>query len=336
MNNYLYILFFVLILNLFLKSEFIGKKLGVLSKPDSIRKLHKKKIPQVGGIIFFIILIFSLIIDFNSIFFSFKDLLPNLVVNKIFFLFSFTLLFLIGFIDDRRDLKPQTKIFLFIIVSFILFNSILLNDKIYLRFSFSKNIDLFNFNKLIFIFSFVFMLNIFNMFDGLNLQSSITFMILTAYIAFYLGFEPLIVIIIMFLLLFSYFNYKNIAFLGDSGVYLLTFIIFLFLFRIYKIESLNVVIDEFIILLILPIFDFFRVVTFRLKDMKSPLLADRRHFHFLILDKFSYNMTIIIILIGYLLPFVVYKFFNLGFFVSLTIFILYYFFFLKYKTLKIK
>lgn len=336
MNNYLYILLFVLILNLFLKSEFIGKKLGVLSKPDSIRKLHKKKIPQVGGIIFFITLIFSLIIDFNSIFFSFKDLLPNLVVNKIFFLFSFTLLFLIGFIDDRRDLKPQTKIFLFIIVSFILFNSIFLNDKIYLRFSFFKNIDLFNFNKLIFILSFVFMLNIFNMFDGLNLQSSITFLILTAYIAFYLGFEPLIVIIIMFLLLFSYFNYKNIAFLGDSGVYLLTFIIFLFLFRIYKIESLNVAIDEFIILLILPIFDFFRVVTFRLKDMKSPLLADRRHFHFLILDKFSYNMTIIIILIGYLLPFVVYKFFNLGFFVSLTIFILYYFFFLKYKTFKIK
>ena len=53
MNNYLYILVFVFILIFFLKSNIIGKKLEVLSEPDSIRKLHKKAVPQVGGIIFF-------------------------------------------------------------------------------------------------------------------------------------------------------------------------------------------------------------------------------------------------------------------------------------------
>lgn len=53
MSKYLYILFFFFILVLFLKSNLIGNKLKVLSKPDFTRKFHKNAVPQVGGIIFF-------------------------------------------------------------------------------------------------------------------------------------------------------------------------------------------------------------------------------------------------------------------------------------------
>jgi UDP-GlcNAc:undecaprenyl-phosphate GlcNAc-1-phosphate transferase len=333
MNNYLYIFFFFFILVLFLKSNVIGHKLRVLSKPDFFRKLHKKPVPQVGGIILFFVIIFLAIVDLNSVLLSLNGLLPNISINKFFFFISFILLFFIGFIDDRNNLNPKSKLILFTLTAYILIFSLSLSDKIYIKLSFYKNIDLFGFHNLILIFIFVFMVNAFNMFDGLNLQSSITFLIISAYITFYLGFQPLIMIIILFLLVFSYFNYKSYAFLGDSGVYLLTFIIFNYLLKIYQTESLKVTIDEFLILLILPIFDSFRVFISRLKEKKSPLEGDRKHFHHLILNKLSYKSSIIIITIGILVPILLYKILNIGFFFSLAIFILYYFLILRLKNL---
>lgn len=273
------------------------------------------------------------IVDLNSIFLLINGLVPNIPINKFFFLISFIILFFIGFIDDKISLNPITKLILLTFIAFILINSLSISDKIYIKLSFYKNIDLFGFHNLILIFIFVFIINVFNMFDGLNLQSSITFLILSAYITFYLGFQPLIIIIILFLLVFSYFNYKDYVFLGDCGIYLLTFIIFNFFFKIYQIENLKVTIDEFIILLILPIFDFFRVFILRIKERKNPLIGDRKHFHYLILNKLSYRSSLIVIIIGLLKPILLYKVFNLGVFVTLTIFILYYFFILRLKNL---
>lgn len=336
MNNYLYILVFVFILIFFLKSNIIGKKLEVLSKPDFIRKLHKKAVPQVGGIIFFLAIISLAIIDLDSIFLTLEGLVPNIHLNKFLFFFSFILLFLIGFIDDRKSLDPKTKLVLLTFVAYILFNSMSLSNQIYIKLSFYKNIDLFGFHNLILILIFVFMINVFNMFDGLNLQSLITFLTISVYTTFYLGYEPLIIITIIFLLVFSYFNYKNYAFLGDCGVYLLTFISFIFLLKIYKNEVFNVAFDEFLILLILPIFDFFRVFILRLKEKKSPLLGDRKHFHHLITDKFSYHVSIMIIIIGILMPITVYKILNLGFIASLSAFFFYYFLSLNIKVFKLK
>jgi UDP-GlcNAc:undecaprenyl-phosphate GlcNAc-1-phosphate transferase len=336
MSNYLYFFFFFYICFLFIKSDVIGDRLKVLSKPDSIRKFEKKPIPQVGGIILFLLIIFLAIIDLNIILLSLKGLVPGIGVNKFLFSISFFLLFFIGFIDDRKDLDPKTKLVLLIFVAYILFSSLSLGDQINIRLSFYKNIDLLGFYNLVLIFIFVFMTNALNMFDGLNLQSSITFLLINIYIIFYLGFEPLIMIIIIFLLVFSFFNYRNRAFLGDCGIYLLTFITFNFLLKIYKNESFNVAIDEFLILLILPIFDSFRVIFLRLKKKKNLMIGDRKHFHHLILNKFSYNFTIVIIFIGILMPITVYKILNLGFFVSFTFFILYYFLCLNFKGFKLK
>jgi UDP-GlcNAc:undecaprenyl-phosphate GlcNAc-1-phosphate transferase len=336
MSNYLYFFFFFYICFLFIKSDVIGDRLKVLSKPDSIRKFEKKPIPQVGGIILFLLIIFLAIIDLNIILLSLKGLVPGIGVNKFLFSISFFLLFFIGFIDDRKDLDPKTKLVLLIFVAYILLSSLSLGDQINIRLSFYKNIDLLGFYNLVLIFIFVFMTNALNMFDGLNLQSSITFLLINIYIIFYLGFEPLIMIIIIFLLVFSFFNYRNRAFLGDCGIYLLTFITFNFLLKIYKNESFNVAIDEFLILLILPIFDSFRVIFLRLKKKKNLMIGDRKHFHHLILNKFSYNFTIVIIFIGILMPITVYKILNLGFFVSFTFFILYYFLCLNFKGFKLK
>ena len=148
MNNYLYILVFVFILIFFLKSNIIGQNLEVLSEPDFIRKLHKKAVPQVGGIILFLAIISLAIIDLDSIFLTLEGLVPNIHLNKLLFFVSFILLFLIGFIDDRRSLDPKTKLVLLTFVAYILLNSMSLSNQIYIRLSFYKNIDLFGRNLL--------------------------------------------------------------------------------------------------------------------------------------------------------------------------------------------
>ena len=334
MSNYLYIFFLFFILVLFLKSNLIGNKLRVLSEPDSIRKFQERPVPQVGGIIFFLVIISLAIIDSKIILLSLKELVPSVGINIFFFFISFFLLFFVGFIDDRKNLDPKNKLVFLIFIAYILSSAISLNDKIYIRLSFYKNIDLFGFHNLVLIFFFVFLINVLNMFDGLNLQSSIIFLTVNIYIIFYLGFEPLIAIIIIFLLIFSFFNYKNQAYLGDCGIYLLTFTTFNFLLKIYKNEVFKVSLDEFFILLILPICDCVRVILSRLNQKSSPFLGDRKHFHHLILNKFSYNFSVFVIAIGTLMPIVLYKIFNLGFFVSLLFFIFYYFLSLNIKGLK--
>jgi len=336
MSNYLYIFFLFYILVLFLKSNVIGNKLRVLSKPDSIRKFQERPVPQVGGIILFLVIISIAIIDSKIILLSLEELVSSTGINRFFFSLSFFLLFIVGLIDDRKNLDPKSKLVLLIFIAYILLSSIALKETTYIRLSFYKNIDLFSFNNLVLIFFFVFLINMLNMFDGINLQSSITFLVINIYLIFYLGFEPLILIIIIFLLIFSFFNYKNLAYLGDCGIYLLTFITFNFLLKIYKNESLKVSFDEFFILFILPIFDIFRVIFLRLKEKKNPLVGDRMHFHYLILDKFGYKLSIVIIFIGILMPITFYKIINLGFFVSFAFFILYYFLSLYIKGFKSK
>ena len=152
MSNYLYIFFLFFILVLFLKSNVIGNKLKVLSEPDSIRKFQERPVPQVGGVIFFLVIISLAIIDSKIILLSLKELVPSFGTNIFFFFISFFLLFFVGFIDDRKNLDPKTKLVFLIFIAYILSFAISLNDKIYIRLSFYKNIDLFGFHNLVLIF----------------------------------------------------------------------------------------------------------------------------------------------------------------------------------------
>ena len=204
----------------------------------------------------------------------------------------------------------------------------------FIKLSFYKTIDLSHFSGLMNILFLITIINAMNMFDGINLQSSLFFFFIFSYVSFYLGFDPLISVILIFLLIFSFFNYKNRVFLGDSGVYLLTTLSCLYLLRIYQDQSLNISFDEILILHILPVFDFFKVTIHRLINKKNPFLPDNQHFHHLLLKKFSYKITIVILSFGSFMPILVYKILGLGFLIPLILFTFYYCFFIIYKNLK--
>jgi UDP-GlcNAc:undecaprenyl-phosphate GlcNAc-1-phosphate transferase len=228
----------------------------------------------------------------------------------------------LGVIDDRQNLNANTKLLFLVLISYLLLVS-LSQQFIYLKFSFYKNIDLFEYKSFFFIFIFIFFINAMNMFDGINLQSSSYFLIIWIYIIAYLGFDLITAFTIIFLVIFSVFNYNNRLFLGDCGVYLLTFISFIYLLKTYNTREI-VTADEIASLLLLPCVDCFRVVLLRLLNKQSPFVGDREHFHYKLLQKFSYKATITLILFGSIMPIIFYKILNVGFAITIIIFFLFY------------
>jgi len=166
------------------------------------------------------------------------------------------------------------------------------------------------------------------MFDGINLQSSLLFLNVWTYIGLIQGFNLFTINIILFLLVFSYFNFKNKVFLGDCGVYLLSFLTLIFLLKIYILKK--VFFDEIVLLFILPFVDLIRVAIIRICKNKNPLLADATHFHHILISKFSFLSAIFIIMLGYIFPIFLFKFINFNFFMIIFLFFIYYLFFLNF------
>ena len=306
MINFSYLIILVLVFIMFMKSSYIGKIFGVMSYPDKSRKFHNKSVAQVGGIIFFLSLVFLVILNYQDIDGILNDFTQSTTLKKLIFFISFFLLFFLGLIDDRQNLNANTKLLFLVLISYLLLIS-LSQQLIYLKFSFYKDVDLFEYKSFLFIFIFIFLINAMNMFDGINLQSSLYFLIIWGYIAAYLGFDLIIASTIIFLVLFSVFNYNNKLFLGDCGVYLLTFVSFIYLLKIYNSQEI-VTIDEIASLLLLPCVDCCRVILIRLLNKQSPFIGDREHFHHKLLQKFSYKATITLIFFGSTMPIIFIKF----------------------------
>lgn len=318
--SYLIVLFFAFIM--FIKSSEIGEKFGVFSYPDKLRKFHNKSIPQVGGIIFFFSLVLLLILDYQNIEIILNDFTQSTNLRKFFFILSFIALFFLGLIDDRQNLNASTKILFFIFISYLLLISFS-QQLLYLKFSFYKSIDLFEYKSFFFIITLIFFINAMNMFDGINLQSSSYFLIIFTYIISYQSFDSILVFVMIFLVLFSAFNYKNRLFLGDCGVYLLSFVSFIYLLKIYNTYEM-ITVDEIVLLMLLPSVDCCRVVYSRLRNNQNPLIGDSKHFHHKLLKKFSYKITIAVVLFGSAMPIICYKILDISFFIIIIFFFIFY------------
>ena len=120
-NNLILFLIVSLIINFSVAnySWQISKILGLIDKPDSSRKHHKKVTPLIASLSIVFFLIFILI----------YDLIENFIINKdfiIIFVSSITV-FAVGVLDDRIDLSPLIKIILLSIISYL---SIILSENL--------------------------------------------------------------------------------------------------------------------------------------------------------------------------------------------------------------
>ena len=299
-NLYIFLLLFNLIFVFYFIN--ISQYINLFDKPDQLRKFHKKKIANIGGLLIYLNLLFFFIyFIFNNNYFDSHNFVLNRNEIYNFFIFS-SFFFIIGFLDDKYILSPNLKLLLFaFVIGCLLFieKNILITE---IKFSFLH--QTINISKISFLFtsaSFLLFINAFNMFDGINLQSALYSLFLLL-IFLIIGFATELIIILIFsLLFFTYLNFKNRCFLGDNGSLIIGFFLsFLFI----KSYNANFIIyaDQIFLLMMIPGIDLLRLAITRIYNGKHPFRGDRDHFHHNILEKYGHNKTILIILLIIVIP----------------------------------
>ena len=302
--NFLYFSIFIVIINsiFIVFYEKIGKFYNLYDFPIEKRKIHKKPVPLLGGLIFLInfILFFIFEILFNNDSF-FNDIF--LFSNRQIFIFflCFLTVFFIGFIDDKLKLSPMTKLILLssACYGFFSINQFMIINYIELGFL-NMVIDLFELGLIFSIICVVFYVNSINMMDGINLIVSL-YLVSTSIILLLFNFQINFAVIMMISsLFFIYLNSKGKIFLGDSGSYFISFIIAFVIISLY--ETKNLPSEQIIIFMFLPIIDSIRLFFLRIFSGKNPFHPDSNHLHFILLNRLGFKKTISLLFILFLIP----------------------------------
>ncbi|MBD1143764.1 hypothetical protein IDH14_03620 [Pelagibacterales bacterium SAG-MED33] len=117
MNEINIFFFLVCIINLLFiyNVSIISKLINIYDHPNS-RKIHKKKVPLVGGFLFILSILFYAC--FNQFQINYKDDFIN-----VFLILFLVIFFVIGLIDDKIELSSMKKILIFFF--FLFFFSLL-------------------------------------------------------------------------------------------------------------------------------------------------------------------------------------------------------------------
>jgi len=291
-------LLIIVIFNLFfyLNLKYISNKIGIFDYPDNLRKNHDKAIPPIGGIAIFFSLILFIIIN---ILFGKIEILSDFyyVTNQVNYksVFSFfcclILLLVIGILDDKNGVSANLRLLFF---GLIFYFSILLDDQLILK---SLNfqtlnivIDLDRVGVFFTICCFLVLINSLNMFDGINIQSGLYLLILFLILAYKKIFFNISIPIIISLIFFLYYNYKNKIFIGNHGIYFLSFILSFLVIKNYNTSNF-VTVEEVFLLFYLPILELSRLFITRLYKNKNPFKGDSNHIHHYLNRKIK-NLTL--------------------------------------------
>ena len=302
----------------------ITKIINLYDFPNQKLKLHKKKVPLIGGSIF--IFNFVLIYIFDQFITSnFFDIFFY-KIEKFTFLSFLIFFFIIGFYDDKKNIKPSIRFFLLILFTmiYIFLDNNLLIKKFTLSF-YDHKIFLNDYSVIFTIFCFVILINALNFYDGINGQSLIFFINVFLYLLFLTKryeFYGFIIIVLLFILIL---NLKNKLFLGDNGVYGLGITLSTSIIYEHNVHNNIHFADEIFLLLLLPGLDLLRLTASRLYKKRNPFYGDRNHIHHLLIKKYSLFFTNIFLIILAVIPIAAHNLLKLNFFMVITIFFIIYF-----------
>ena len=275
MNLIFYNILCLSILTLF---YYNSKKISVFT---SLYKKINDDTPLVGGLGIYLFFIFGIL---------------NLYISEKIYIFEnfsiiilITCIFIIGLLDDIFNINYKIRllsIFLIIFIFLKIDNRFIIN---YLYFeSLNKTFVLGNLSFFITPFFFMLLLNSINMADGINGNSGIIFLIF-----FLLMFNSnnelnlFLILLVPALVIFLIFNFKNILYLGDSGVYFLSIFMSLYITNRYNSINSNLSCEEIFLILMIPGIDMFRLFCIRIYQKKNPFKGDLNHLHHLLIRKFK-------------------------------------------------
>ena len=265
----------------------ISKLFNLFDYPDNKRKIHKEPTAILGGL--FLVINFLIILIYYSFFFS-ETIFPKEVFgfldnntdnrsNRALLSFFFTpvTFFFLGYLDDKFNLKPNIKLInliLIILLTLLIDQDLIITE---LKFDFiNKLIELNVFSIFFTTMSIVILVNALNMFDGINLQSTITYCLF--FIAF-IAYDSFFIISIFFiiqLLFISTKNFKGKIFLGSSGNMFLSYLVSLMIIKSYNIGNFENA-EMILLILSIPGFDLIRLFFKRILINKHPFSPDRNH-----------------------------------------------------------
>jgi len=295
MNIFLFLFLANFILLLFYKK--FSKILNIYDYPDGKRKLHPQKTPLLGG--FFLGINIALFCIFKIFNFTNIEISSVIFIEDIqivtFFVFSF-LIFLIGILDDKIEIRANTKFILLFITIIILVN--IENDLVIksIKLSFSqKEIFLLDFSKPFTILCFLLFINACNMFDGINLQLPFYALLTVTSFFFIINFLEFFLFFLIFpLVTISALNLKGKIFMGDSGSLLIAFVLSYLSIKLYNLSYFQNS-DSIFLFMMIPGIDMLRLFFQRLLNKKNPFLPDRKHLHHLISDSLNTALTRVIL-----------------------------------------
>ena len=318
------LIYFFFVIGIFGFFKQFSNLINIYDIPDD-RKLHKGSISLAGGVYLFICIYFYLIFS-HFINDSNLDLLFGTNTEIINFITISLSFFLIGLVDDKKNISANRKIIFFftlILIAVSIDND--LNLKI-LYFSFiDKRILLENFSIIFSIFSIFIFINALNMYDGSNGQLGIYTITFISYLAYKIN-SIYYLLFILPLIFFLFLNFKKKTFAGNSGSYFLGFFLSFIIIKIYSFSGKYLFSDEVVLLMFFPVVDLTRLFFYRIYNNSSPFSGDRNHIHHILYNTFKSNTKVQLTLFSItVLPLAIYEITNLNilFFIGVN-FIIYF------------
>lgn len=281
--------------------------------PNELRKLHKRMIPTIGGIIIFAGTLFSFSLWFPSQKLHDAIQIYNAMDDYKYIVCTLLIMFFVGVKDDIIGTAPVKKLIAHVLVGMIL---VLMGDIRISSFHGIFGIDVIPYWASIFLslFTYIVVVNSFNLIDGIDgLAGGIG---LIASVAFGTWFafagDPVMAALAFSLsgslLAFLMFNFSPAKiFMGDSGSLTIGLIICILAIKLvsYDVSNIN---NVFILqiskpifvmsVLVYPLIDTLRIFVYRAVRGISPFSADRNHLHHRLIDLgYNHRKTVIIIYI---------------------------------------
>ncbi len=278
----------------------IAKIKHLFDEPDE-RKVHKQKVPRLGGLVVAIGFLFTALFFMDT----------SIMKEWNYLLCSILIILAIGFKDDIIGVSSSKKFLAQILASILIihFGQIRLTSLHGLLGFHDVPIWV---GYIISLFAIVVITNSFNLIDGINsllgmigCTTSISF----GFLFYLMGYQQFALIAFTITGALVGFLYYNVTpakvFMGDTGSLLLGFLMSVLAIQFLELHptsshrfiEIKAAVATNVAILIVPLYDTLRVFTIRVFQGRSPFSADRNHIHHLLIDCNLSHLTATLILV---------------------------------------